>query len=677
MQPGEDSGVPSTDRASAVRPAYPLEPSIERLRRRASLLPKETTLSPIRLRNRLLSRSAILLAVGAVALPTLASSEEGDRIREAMNEAPLKERVFNEHITVLSSPWMEGRLPGTKGMEFARDYVVYWFDQAGLVPGGTDDADGNPSWMQPFPLGSSKVFADQVCSIDADGDSMDMALSDDFEFTGLGSAGVAEGDLVFVGYSIDDGPDDYQSYPEDLDLEGRIAVMLRFEPMDENGDSRWSDRRWSRKSTFASKFGAVADRNPAGVILINTPGANDERTSSLMRDTSRVIDGIPVVMLSPEAGDKLIAATDPDGRSLEDLRMMADEGTAIVELDGRGRIGGEIREERQYAENVMGLLPGRGDLADEVVIIGGHLDHLGNGEFGSRRGSGALHPGADDNASGAAALMMLGESLRKAYDELPEDASARSILFAAFDAEESGLNGSRYYVDNPTFDLDDIQLMINFDMIGRVVNDRLSVSGVESAEGLSDFVQPMFDDSGLEIVTASRGGGGSDHASFLRRGIPVLFAICADFHDDYHTPDDTADKIYRTAGVKTVDLFHEIAYAAATHPEKFQFSDGNAGGDRRSGPARPRALNVRLGIRTRELPDGGGLRVLNVTADSTADVAGIEVDDIIRKWAKQPLKTRADLVGRLAELDPGDEVQVVIERDGEEQVKFLKMKAAR
>ena len=266
-----------------MRPAYPLGPSIERLRRRASLLPKETTLSPIQLRNRLLSRSAILLAVGAVALPTLASNEEGDRIREAMNEAPLKERVFNEHITVLSSPWMEGRLPGTKGMEFARDYVVYWFDQAGLVPGGTDDADGNPSWMQPFPLGSSKVFADQVCSIDADGDSMDMALSDDFEFTGLGSAGVAEGDLVFVGYSIDDGPEDYQSYPEDLDLEGRIAVMLRFEPMDENGDSRWSDRRWSRKSTFASKFGAVADRNPAGVILINTPGANDERTGSLMR----------------------------------------------------------------------------------------------------------------------------------------------------------------------------------------------------------------------------------------------------------------------------------------------------------------------------------------------------------------------------------------------------------
>ena len=595
-----------------------------------------------------------------------------------MNDAPVAERVFNDHITILSSPWMEGRLPGTKGMEYARDYVIYWFDQAGLEPGWTDPSTGERSWKQPFPLGSEKIFSDQVATVrDAEAD-LDLELGEDFELTGLGSDGVVEGDMVFVGYSIDDGPDGYQSFPEDLDLEGRIAVMLRFEPMNDEGGSRWSDRRWSRKSTFSSKFGAVAKRNPAAVVLINTPGADDDRVGSLMKNSSQVIDDVPVVMLSPEAGRKLIAATDTEGRSIDDLRRLADEGTTIVELEGTARVGGTVDERTQYAENVLGLIPGRGDLADEVVIIGGHLDHLGMGDFGSRRGSGNLHPGADDNASGAAALMMLGESLRKAYDELPEDASARSILLAAFDAEESGLNGSRFYVENPTFDLDDIQLMINFDMIGRVTNDRLSVSGTESARGMSEWAQPMFDDSGLVVVTNPRGGGGSDHASFLRRGVPILFAICDEFHDDYHTPDDTPDKIYRTAGVKTVNLFHEIALGASTRAEKFEFAsdNDNARGNRRQGPARPRALKVRLGLRTRELPDGAGLRVMNVTEDSTADIAGIEVDDVIKKWAKIPLKSRADLVGRLAELDPGDEVQVVIERDGEEQVKFLKMKAA-
>ena len=621
-------------------------------------------------------RPRILLVTATVAgslITGAQAAEDEDRIREAMNESPIAERIFNDHITVLASPWMEGRLPGTKGMEYARDYVAYWYDQAGLEPGWTDPDSGERSWLQPFPMGTTREFAEQVCSVDQ---GLELELGEDFELTGLGAEGTVEGDLVFVGYSIDDGPEGYESFPEELDLEGKIAVMLRFEPMDEDGDSLWNERRWSRKSTFSSKFGALARRNPAGVILINTPGADDERTETLMRDTSQVIDDIPVVMLTPEAGRRLIEATDPEGRSIDDLRRSADQGTTIVMLDGKASIGGRITETPTYAENVMGMLPGRGDLADEVVIIGGHLDHLGMGEFGSRRGSGNLHPGADDNASGAAALMMLGESLRKAYDELPEDAPARTILFAAFDAEESGLNGSRFYVDNPTHDLDDIQLMINFDMIGRVINDRLSVSGADSADGLKDWAQPMFDASGLEIVLQEgMRGGGSDHASFYRKGVPVLFAICADFHDDYHTPDDTADKIYRTAGVKTIDLFHEIAYNAATRADRFKFASPDSGSDRAAGPARPRALRVRLGIRSRPLPDGGGLQVVSVSDDSTASEAGIMPDDIIKKWDKLPLKTRADLVGRLADLKPGDEVQVVIERDGKEEVKFLKMKS--
>ena len=619
-----------------------------------------------------LSVGSILLA-SAVAL----AGEEIDHIRDAMNTAPVAERVFNDHVTVLASPWMEGRLPGTKGMEYARDYVAYWFDQAGLEPGWTDPETGERTWLQPFALGSKKEFSGQRLAVSGKGGDATFKLGDEFEFTGLGESGDIDGELVFVGYSIDDGPDGYQSYEPDTDLEGKIAVMLRFEPMNDEGDSLWNENRWSRQSTFASKFGAVAKRNPAGVVLINPPGANDSRSNSLMRDTSKVIDGVPVFMLTPEAGERLVAAADAEGRSLLDLRKLADAGTAVIALGGTATGGGSIDETPTMAENVLGMLPGRGELADEVVIIGGHLDHLGMGEFGSRRGSGALHPGADDNASGAAALMMLGESLRTAYDALPEDADARTIIFAAFDAEESGLNGSRYYVDNPPHELDDIQLMINFDMIGRVVNDRLSITGADSAEGMKDWAQPMFDASGLEIVLQDgMRGGGSDHASFYRRGIPVLFAICADFHDDYHTPDDTADKLYRTAAVKTIDLFHEIAYNAAVRDDKFKFASPDAGPDGTPGPARPRALRVRLGIRSRELPDGAGLEVVSVTDDSTAAKAGIQAGDIIKKWDKNPLTSRADLVGRLAELKAGDQVQVVIERDGKTETKFLEMQSA-
>merc|ERR1711965_539806 len=103
-------------------------------------------------------------------------------------------------------------------------------------------------------MGTTREFAEQVCSVDQ---GLELELGEDFELTGLGAEGTFEGDLVFVGYSIDDGPEGYESFPEELDLEGKIAVMLRFEPMDEDGDSLWNERRWSRKSTFSSKFGAL------------------------------------------------------------------------------------------------------------------------------------------------------------------------------------------------------------------------------------------------------------------------------------------------------------------------------------------------------------------------------------------------------------------------------------
>ena len=631
---------------------------------------------------RLFHFASVLLSVGltanAFSASTLPSIEDEDRIRAAMNEAPAEEIIFNDHITVLSSPWMGGRLPGTPGMEYARDYVIYWYKQAGLQPGMIDPDTGERSWKQPFRLGASTEFSGQELVIDGKNGEVVFELGEDFELTSLGTDGTMNGEMVFVGYSIDDGTDGYQSFEEDTDLTGKVAVMLRFEPMNEDGDSLWNETRWSRKSTFASKFNAVKKRNPAGVILINPPGANDPRSGALMKGTSRVIEDIPVFMITPDAGEKLAAACDPKGRSLLELRKAADAGTTIVPFGGSVAAGGVIEEIPSYAENVLGVLPGRGALKDEFVIIGGHLDHLGMGEFGSRRGSGNLHPGADDNASGAAALMMLGESLRKAYDEIPEDQPLRSIMFAAFDAEESGLNGSRFYADNPPHGIDDVALMINFDMIGRVNEQGLSVTGVDTGEGMRDWAQPFLDDSGLEVVLKEgMRGGGSDHASFYRKGIPILFAICADFHDDYHTPDDTADKIYRTSGVKTVKLFHELALDAAKRPEKFAFASPNEEGDsaRAPGPARPRALRVRLGIRSRQLPDGAGLEVVNVMDNSTAEKGGLQEGDVIKKWDKNPLKTRAELVSRLAELKPDDEVQVIVERDGEQKVVFLKMLA--
>jgi hypothetical protein len=631
-------------------------------------------------RRLILALAALSVAAGAVAMrapQSAASADSGTperiaepavqpRIHELLATLPASTRRFNEHLTVLASDWMEGRLPGTKGMDFAMDYVEYWFKRIGLQPPATDSA-AMKSYRQPFPLGGRTIFLDTkaIAEFD-DGRALSFAAGKDFALTGLGSGGDATGSLVFVGYSIEGGKDGYESFGPEDDLTGRIAMMLRFEPMDDAGRSRWSNGDgWSPSAGFAGKFRALAKRKPAGVIVVNTPGADDERIRSLRLSGQRLIDGVPVIAMTADAASSIVQLADAEGRSLTDLRRIADERGGMIELNATVTIGGRIEEERILAENVVGLLPGRGALKDEIIVIGAHLDHLGYGEFGSRGGAGSLHPGADDNASGSAGMIMLAELLSADYAAVPGDTPLRSILFIAFSAEESGLNGSAHYVRTPLFPLDKHVAMFNFDMIGRMKNDRLSVSGTATGKGMAPWAQLIFDRAkanyGIEVVANKGiGGGGSDHRPFFSAGIPVLFGIIADFHDEYHTPRDTADLIDREAAMKAVQLFRELAFDMAQRPERFVFDSGG-------GPMRQQAMRVRLGVRTRALVDEPGLEIVDVTPGGSADKGGIKVGDRLLLWNKEPLASREDLVAKLRGLSPGDEIQAVVQR-GEEQI---------
>ena len=356
------------------------------------------------------------------------------------------------------------------------------------------------------------------------------------------------------------------------------------------------------------------------------------------------------------------------------LRRLADAGEPSFDFieNARVTLGAQIDSMPVTAENVVGLLPGRGGLESEYIVIGGHLDHLGFGDFGSRRGAGNLHPGADDNASGSAGVMLLGKSLKEAYDALPPETPLRSILFIGFDAEESGLNGARHYVRNPIAPIGNHSLMMNFDMIGRIENRRLSVSGLGSGVGMKEWAQPFFEASELEIVQHDGGGGGSDHAAFNSAGVPNLFAIIADFHDDYHTPDDTPEKLNREDAVRAIGLWHELALAAAQRPEKFVQPAGGASGDR----ARGNRLSVRFGVRSRPVEGGEGLEVVSVTDGSSAADAGIVAGDVILLIDKEAVGSREDLVAKLRDKNPGDVMSVTILRDAEEQLLYVTLKGA-
>lgn len=654
--------------------------------------------------------TSTLLVTSLLCAPSLAIGFEGEGddapIRDALLAQPEDVRIFDEHVVTLSSPFMEGRVPGSNGMEVAKDYCEFWLKDAGVLPA----FEGRSSWRQPFELRGSSELTSQ--SLAAGGETF--VADTDFGALSVGGGGTATGPAVFVGYSIEREPlrsrrakkeanpdyEPYSTYAEDDDLTGKIAVMFRFEPMDEAGRSLFNGDPWSTAAGFASKVRAATKRGAAGVVLINTPGADDDRVKSLMGfdgGGSRTGD-VPVVMVTPEAGARMVEAIGEIG--LMELRRRADAGGGIFDLGGEIEVSAIIERKPLVAENVGGILPGKGKLANEIVVIGAHLDHLGNGSFGSRDRANAgkvLHPGADDNASGSAAILMLAERLKQDYDAMPEGSDARSVVFLLFSAEESGLNGSRYYANNPIQAIEDHTLMINFDMIGRIVEGRLSVSGAGTGAGMGEFLAPFFERSPLDIVQPANMSGASDHTSFYQKKMPVLFGIIADFHDDYHTPRDTSDKINRVRSVETIDLFHEILLATSTRPERFEFQAQERGSRRNRAriaeadeaepaeaeeaeEAAPSSrtssqIKVRFGIMPgRYEDDEPGVLVGSVTAKTSASEAGVKDGDRLVKWNGKEIEDVQGWMVYLAEHEPGDKVQLTVMREGEEEILWVTLK---
>src|SRR5690606_25847108 len=302
----------------------------------------------------------------------------------------------------------------------------------------------------------------------------------EFDVLGLGDSGEAAGEVVFVGYGIAEGPDGYAGWDAGADLRGKVLLAYRFEPMDAAGRSRWAEQGWSAHASLADKARALARLEPAALIFANPPGADDPRAQELLPAGGggpKAID-VPVAMIGDTVLARLLESAGHDAGA---LRARADAGGVVEPLGVTARVTARLETRRVGGANVGGLLRGRGALQDEIVVMGAHLDHLGTGEFGSRADPGALHPGADDNASGSAAVLMLADKLVRAYAALPEGTPARSILFLLFSGEESGLHGSRWYVDHPIRPIERHALMVNFAMIGRIQNGRLSVSGTDPA----------------------------------------------------------------------------------------------------------------------------------------------------------------------------------------------------
>jgi hypothetical protein len=306
--------------------------------------------------------------------------------------------------------------------------------------------------------------------------------------------------------------------------------------------------------------------------------------------------------------------------------------------------------------NVLGLLAG-GTTPHEVIVIGAHYDHLGHGVFGSlapeRRGE--VHNGADDNASGVAALLRVASLLVEA-------APARSVLFVAFTAEESGLLGSAHFTRQPTIALERVRAMLNLDMVGRLDGGPLIVSGVDTAEEWRGMVEHGAAGLGVELALRGDGYGPSDHMSFYLNDIPVLHFF-TNTHEDYHRPSDEWHRI-DADGLELVSLLvGRVALAAAAPAVAITLVRG-AGEP-------PRAVAARgSGAYLGTVPDFSsvqhGVLLGGVTAGSPAEAAGLRRGDILIRLGPREVADLEGFTAVLREHSPGDEVDIVVIRQGEE-----------
>jgi hypothetical protein len=591
---------------------------------------------------------------------------------------------YQQHVMTLADPYFEGRAPGTAGNTRAAEYIEHYFRKAGLEPAFPGEEGAAPTFRQGFRAGSERKVTEERASFAAGEKTTGLAPGKDFNLLGSsGSGDFEDAPVVFVGYAIEEGSDGYATFSEEDDLTGKVALVLRFEPMNSEGKSRWVEKGWSPASGLDAKLQAVAERGAAAILMVNPPECADPRSKEMMDLKSSIGASrprqVPVAMVSPETADAMLRAS---GRgSLLEMRERADEKGEVVELPGvTMSMAASVERAPIMTDNVAGLLPGRGELKDEYIVIGGHYDHVGFGPTGviDAKNMGKLHPGADDNASGTSGVLMLADWLAEQYGKLPDDAPARSIIFIAFTAEESGLNGSRWFVNHPPVPLESIDLMVNMDMIGRLREDKLDVDGVESAVGFYDWLKPFFDDSGLVIKHGFSIPSNSDHYSFYAKKIPIL-SLFTGYHDVYHTPGDEAYLINAPGAVRALKLVERIVVESAQREERWEYKPSRrpAAPKEEEKPAEQAAApsdspgpvrgNVRFGIAPGDYSDDEpGVLVGDVYDGTPAAAAGIKKGDRMVRWNGKALKDVEGWMPLLSAAKPGDVVEIVVVRDDKE-----------
>jgi aminopeptidase YwaD len=507
------------------------------------------------------------------------------------------------HIGYLADDKLEGRRAGTQGEKLASEYISSQFQKIGLKPKGAGDG-----WLQPFDIYDGKqVNAASHLIINGN----DLKL--DKEYFPL-------------------------VYSANGNAEAAVEMALKesgvpwFFDLDELLEQNKDNPHFDLDAAIKEKAAKASEKGATALILFNS-STIDDQLKFKGKERGEPIK-IPLLYITRAAKKQYLA----DESATYDLKLKVDIG-----------------DKKRVGNNVIGMIDNG---AASTVVIGAHFDHLGYGEDGNsmiRNSTEKLiHNGADDNASGTAALIELAAMLKQSKQK------NSNYLFIAFSAEELGLNGSKYFTEHPTIDLGSVNFMINMDMLGRL-NDSskaLTVGGYGTSPVWGELFTSAANKKYFNIKFDSSGTGPSDHTSFYRKDIPVLFLFTG-LHSDYHKPSDDANKINYTGELQILKFVDGII-ESATKKGKLAFTK-----TREAQTASTARFSVTMGIMPDYTYSGAGVRVDGVSDDRPAKKAGIQAGDIILQIGDFNTSSMEAYMQTLGKFKKGDKTKVRYKRGAE------------
>lgn len=444
-----------------------------------------------------------------------------------------------KNVRILSSPNFDGRLPGSEGYNKAAQYTADKFFELGLTPAGDN------IYFQHLNVEYNKIESPAIFKTIANGDTVNRELGKDFVLRGFSGSGKINLPVVFCGYGIS-RPDLYYDDYAGINVKNKIVMVFKQNPKWKNDDKDWGTNYPREKSLVAKKYGA------RGILFVSLPNETKPQPliASVMHGDGEQPEDFPQLHISLDAANELLKLT---GFTISDCQTKIDEKKKPISMNLATRAVVEVNakyEKFARTMNVVALLEGNDpDLKNEFVIVGAHLDHVGSQ-------AGLLFPGANDNASGSAAVLEIAEAFVKGGVQ-----PKRSVLFVLFASEEQGLYGAKHFVENWTKGYDKITAMINLDCVG--YGDSIQVGNGKSAPRLWEIANQIDETSFNSMVDRTWSGGGADATPFHEKEIPCLYFVTTNSYDHLHLPTDEVSTLNPGLYEKLVRLAHLTALEVA------------------------------------------------------------------------------------------------------------------